>query len=250
MSPGRCGALIGGVLAFVIGSLGAVTPALAGRTVITAAPTDALAPTAQRSYIALIVTPTPARSAPGGPVLRVLATQTPTDGGPEQLLVVGSRRTGASLWLQVLLPYRPNGSTAWVDANLVQLHASAWRVDISTEARRLELYRAGRVVLSIPTVVGKPSTPTPEGRFAIFQIVPQRPADGFVGPWELQLTALSTALRSFDGGPGRVAIHGRDGASLLDPLGTARSHGCVRIADAEVEYLAAHLEPGVPVTIS
>jgi lipoprotein-anchoring transpeptidase ErfK/SrfK len=39
-------------------------------------------------------------------------------------------------------------------------------------------------------------------------------------------------LDDYGGGPGRVAIHGRAGASLLDPLGTARSHGCIRIDNA------------------
>jgi lipoprotein-anchoring transpeptidase ErfK/SrfK len=53
----------------------------------------------------------------------------------------------------------------------------------------------------------------------------------------------------FDGGPGRVAIHGRGGASLLDPLGTARSHGCVRVANALVRWMARTLQPGTPVTI-
>ena len=48
----------------------------------------------------------------------------------------------------------------------------------------------------------------------------------------IQLTAFSDVLDNYGGGPGRVAIHGRGGASLADPLGTARSHGCVRVANA------------------
>jgi lipoprotein-anchoring transpeptidase ErfK/SrfK len=46
-----------------------------------------------------------------------------------------------------------------------------------------------------------------------------------------------------------VAIHGRDGSSLADPLGSARSHGCVRVQDRWITYLAHHVEPGVPVRI-
>ena len=54
----------------------------------------------------------------------------------------------------------------------------------------------------------------------------------FYGPWALHLTALSDVLTTFDGGPGRIAIHGRGGSSLRDPLGTARSHGCIRIGQS------------------
>jgi lipoprotein-anchoring transpeptidase ErfK/SrfK len=43
---------------------------------------------------------------------------------------------------------------------------------------------------------------------------------------------------SFGGGPGRVAIHGRDGTSLLDPLGSARSHGCIRIDNGPITWMA------------
>ncbi|HWH20515.1 MAG TPA: L,D-transpeptidase, partial [Solirubrobacterales bacterium] len=63
---------------------------------------------------------------------------------------------------------------------------------------------------------------------------------GFVGPWALPLTLLSDKLHHFEGGEGRVAIHGRDGASLLNPLGTAASHGCIRVPNAEVRWMAAH----------
>jgi lipoprotein-anchoring transpeptidase ErfK/SrfK len=56
-------------------------------------------------------------------------------------------------------------------------------------------------------------------------------------------------LESYGGGPGRVAIHGRGGASLRDPLGSARSHGCVRIPNRAVAWLAERAAPGTPVDI-
>jgi lipoprotein-anchoring transpeptidase ErfK/SrfK len=57
-------------------------------------------------------------------------------------------------------------------------------------------------------------------------------------------------LDDYGGGPGRIAIHGRGGSSLLDPLGSAASRGCVRIDNAAVRHLARVLAPGVPVVIS
>ena len=57
-------------------------------------------------------------------------------------------------------------------------------------------------------------------------------------------------LDDYGGGPGRVAIHGRGAASLADPLGSARSHGCIRVDNAAIRFLARVLVPGVPVRIS
>ena len=75
--------------------------------------------------------------------------------------------------------------------------------------------------------------------------VPQPDPNGFRGSWALLLTAFSPVLDNFDGGPGQVAIHGRGGASLLDPLGRARSHGCIRAIDV----LARDAAVGTPVQI-
>jgi L,D-transpeptidase catalytic domain len=76
-----------------------------------------------------------------------------------------------------------------------------------------------------------------------------RPSRGSSRPRPLSLTSLSRVLRDYGGGPGRIAIHGRDGASLRNPLGTARSHGCIRVADRDVLWLARRIPPGTPVEI-
>ena len=65
----------------------------------------------------------------------------------------------------------------------------------------------------------------------------------------LALTARSSTLENYAGGPGVTALHGRAGASLLDPLGTARSHGCVRIENRVITWLARVAAPGTPVSI-
>ena len=112
------------------------------------------------------------------------------------------------------------------------------------------MYRAGHLAHSFLAVVGKPSTPTPRGDFAVWEKVPEPDPTGFIGPWALHLTAHSDVLHRFGGGPGRVAIHGRDGASLLDPLGSARSHGCIRVADPDIRWLAGVVQDGVPVRVA
>jgi lipoprotein-anchoring transpeptidase ErfK/SrfK len=98
--------------------------------------------------------------------------------------------------------------------------------------------------------VGAPDTPTPRGRFALAELARQPDPGGFLGPFALHLTAHSTVLDDYGGGPGRVAIHGRGGESLNDPLGSARSHGCIRIDNQHVRWLASKLVAGVPVVVA
>jgi lipoprotein-anchoring transpeptidase ErfK/SrfK len=138
--------------------------------------------------------------------------------------------------LKVRLPSRPNAASGWLNANRVVLRRTAWRIAISRAVRRLTVFRGGTIVRRFRVVVGAPSTPTPKGLFSIIGAWRSAP-DEFLGSYVLPLTAHSDVLREFDGGDGRVGLHGRGGASLLDPLGTARSHGCIRLANAAIDWL-------------
>jgi len=169
------------------------------------------------------------------------------------LLVLGRPRAAhGRCWVQVRLPWRPNNAAGWVNAGNVLLQKTQWRIVVSTANRTLTLLRAGRQVRTISVVVGKPSTPTPLGLFAVAWAIRWNPAD-FLGSWVLELTAHSNVLQQFDGGDGTVGIHGRGGASLLDPLGTAASHGCIRLANDSIDWLVATVGetrlPGTPVQV-
>ena len=150
------------------------------------------------------------------------------------------------------LPWRPNDAIGWVDASKVILRPTSWRIAVSTAKRSLSVYRRGRLVRRIRVVVGAPGTPTPTGLFSIIGAWASPPG-AFLGSWILPLTAHSDTLQEFDGGNGTVGIHGRGGASLLDPLGSAASHGCVRLANAAIDWLVhsvgAGRLAGVPVTV-
>ena len=205
------------------------------------------APTRAAAWIARLVAPTPAWRTPhaaGSP--HVLAPLGRWTGGPVGLLVLEVRGT----WLRVLLPNRPNGRSAWIAARRVVLVRTRWRVEIDRARRSVAVLRAGRVVRRFGAVVGAPATPTPRGRFAVYEFARQPDPGGFLGPWALHLTAHSEVLDDYGGGPGRVALHGRAGASLLDPLGTARSHGCIRVDNRQITFLARVLKPGTPVAVT
>jgi lipoprotein-anchoring transpeptidase ErfK/SrfK len=67
------------------------------------------------------------------------------------------------------------------------------------------------------------------------------------GPYALAISARSDIFQEFEGGPGQIAIHGTNG--LSDPLGSAASHGCIRLAPSAVTWLAHHIGAGTPVTV-
>ena len=153
-------------------------------------------------------------------------------------------------WVKVRLPSRPNDAAGWLPRGAVRRTTTRWALRIDLRRREVQAYRDGRLRRRFGAVVGAPGTPTPTGRFAIFKAARQPDPGGFLGPWALHLTAHSDVLFDYGGGLGRVAIHGRAGASLLDPLGSARSHGCVRVRNAAIEWLQRRALPGTPVEIT
>jgi hypothetical protein len=159
----------------------------------------------------------------------------PTD-APRLLVLGRARPANRRCWLRVRLPWRPNSAAGWINANNVSLEPTKWRIVVSTGRRTLTLFGAGTAVRTVRVVVGKPTTPTPVGLFAIVWAVSWHPND-FLGSWVLELTAHSNVLQEFDGGDGTVGIHGRGGASLLDPLGSARSHGCIRLSNDTIDWV-------------
>jgi lipoprotein-anchoring transpeptidase ErfK/SrfK len=96
-----------------------------------------------------------------------------------------------------------------------------------------------------PAVVGTPSTPTPTGRFFIEEALDLSSQVG--GPFALATSARSEVLQEFEGGPGQIALHGTNG--LSGALGSASSHGCVRLGTGAITWLAHRIGSGVPLTI-
>jgi lipoprotein-anchoring transpeptidase ErfK/SrfK len=208
-------------------------------------------PTARVAWIATVTTPTPARSGPGtGHVVGRLGVASDIDGGPDALLVLGAARdTRQRLWVRVRLDARPNTASGWIPVQDAALATTPWRIVVSLGSTTVRVFDAGHLRYRFRAVIGKPSTPTPTGLFAVAAIVPQADPHGFLGPVALHLTAHSNVLDNYGGGPGRVAIHGRDGASLADPLGTARSHGCIRVQNGWATRLADTVPIGTPVIV-
>jgi len=148
-------------------------------------------------------------------------------------------------WYRVRLPVRPNGIEGYVevgDVNLIRLHT---RIIVDLSERQLTLYRDGKPVLHTSVAVGAPSTPTPTGHYYVNQrLIPGDP-NGPYGPGAIGISAFSDVLQGWaQGGP--IAIHGTN-----EPLsiGTAASHGCIRLANVVLRRLFAATDAGTPVII-
>jgi lipoprotein-anchoring transpeptidase ErfK/SrfK len=171
----------------------------------------------------------------------------PITGERTTLPVIGhSTAPDARVWLEVMLPGRPDGSTGWIAKAGTRELVTGWRILVDLGARRVTVYHDGRRARAFQAVVGKPSTPTPTGQFFVEETVQMAPGEAD-GPFALALSARSNVLQEFEGGPGQIGIHGRQG--LGGTLGRAESHGCVRLATASIVWLAVRIGPGTPVKI-
>ncbi len=225
--------------------------AIAAGTATAASPVVPVAsrPTTTEAWTARVLLPVHTRSAPKDSAKQTgkLSAQAPYNGGPQVLLVLNaSRDSRGRVWYRVRLPSRPNDAAGWIPAEAVQVKRTPYRITVSLGARRAELLRKGKVIDRWTVAVGTSVNPTPTGRFAISEIVKQTRPNGFFGPYILTLTAHSLHLSDFDGGDGRVALHG---TSLPNLLGQAVSHGCVRFPNSAAITLARTVPPGTPVDV-
>jgi lipoprotein-anchoring transpeptidase ErfK/SrfK len=118
---------------------------------------------------------------------------------------------------------------------------TGWHIVVDTARRRATVYDYGRAVRTFAAIVGKPSTPTPRGEFFVEEDIQLQPGD--VGaPYALALSARSNILQEFDGGPGQIALHGL--LNVGGVLGSAVSHGCVRLDTAPCAGSSSASAPG------
>jgi lipoprotein-anchoring transpeptidase ErfK/SrfK len=179
--------------------------------------------------------------------LEIVRANRPITAERTALPVLGQTVRRGLSWLHVRLPGRPNGRTGWITKRGTLQGTTNWHVVVRRSSRLVIVYRKTRRVRAFKAIVGKPSTPTPRGEFFVEESI-QLPAYAVGAPFALALSARSNALQEFAGGPGQIALHGR--RNIGGVLGTAASHGCVRVADRAIRWLSERIGPGVPVTIT
>ena len=181
---------------------------------------------------------------PDGPPATPARLENPIGSGAPRVLLVTGDRPG---WFEVLLPVRPNGSRAWVREADVTVEADDWRVEVHLADHELTVYRGPEIWMAEPIAIGREPTPTPGGTFYLVELLAPPVPDGDYGPYAFGLSGFSDDLTSFNGGDGRLGLHGTN-----DPrsLGLDVSRGCIRVSNEAITQLARALPLGTPVVIT
>jgi lipoprotein-anchoring transpeptidase ErfK/SrfK len=172
---------------------------------------------------------------------------------PRTLLAVNTQEG----WYQALLPMRPATGAykdgepmGWVKAADVIPGQTDYEIHLSVSQHKLQLLQQGQPVAGLDNVIvatGKAQTPTPIGTFYITDPVDlQSRPNGAYGAYALGLSAFSEVLKSFNGGPGQIAIHGN---GQMDTIGHDVSNGCIRVLNDQILQIAKAVPLGTPVII-
>jgi hypothetical protein len=167
------------------------------------------------------------------------------DGQAQVYQALRSYTLGPATWILVPIPGRPNGAAGWVQADaLGELHITRERLRVNRETLRATLYENGRVIWRAPVGVGRPSLPTPAGRFYVTEKLTALGGPRY-GPYAIGTSAYAPSLTDWPGG-GVVGIHGTDEPKLIPGR---PSHGCIRLRDRDVTRLWRVLAVGTPIEI-
>lgn len=167
----------------------------------------------------------------------------PNEMGATRVFLVDGKDGG---WLKVLLPIRPNGSTGWVKASDVKLSSTTHRVEIDPKTFTFTVFDGDKVLRTGKVATGEGGTPTPAGRFYFTELVEPLDRNSGYGTYAFGLSGFSPTLQEFAGGPGQLAVHGTNEASAL---GGKASHGCVRVSNDDITWMANNLAIGTPVIV-
>lgn len=128
-------------------------------------------------------------------------------------------------------------------------------VTVARDGRTVRVFRRGEMVKSYRVAVGEPKYPTPTGRFTVQtkQVNPtwNVPQSEWAGELAGEVIPggdpKNPLVARWIGFNGSVGFHG---TSSIGSLGSAASHGCVRMSPADVIDLYERVETGTPVYVA
>jgi lipoprotein-anchoring transpeptidase ErfK/SrfK len=169
------------------------------------------------------------------------------DGYPEVYLALKSYTdVDSQEWTKIRIPGRPNGRTGWVQREALSgfMH-TRWQIVVNRRTLRMTVFWNGKRRWRRPVGIGTPRTPTPGGHFWIREKIRVNDPNSPYWPYALGTANYST-LSEWPGG-GVVGIHGDWNQPQLIP--GRPSHGCIRMVDRDVSWLAKHVPVGTPLRI-
>jgi lipoprotein-anchoring transpeptidase ErfK/SrfK len=147
----------------------------------------------------------------------------------------------------VEVPAKVNANDVWA--------AQPVAVTVARDGKQVRLFRRGKMVRTYTVAVGSPEFPTPTGRYVV-QSMQKNPA------WNVPNSEWAGALagETIPGGDPRNPLVARwigfngsvgfHGTASSGSLGTAASHGCIRMAPADVIDLFERVSTGTPVLVA
>jgi lipoprotein-anchoring transpeptidase ErfK/SrfK len=122
---------------------------------------------------------------------------------------------------------------AAAEAYAEERQGSIRRIVVSIPDRQLILIENGRIVKTYAVAVGAPETPSPTGTF---QVVTRVPDPAWYQPGKVVPPGPGNPL-----GPRWIGLsqkgYGIHGTNSPRSIGTAKSHGCIRMRNSDVEEL-------------
>jgi hypothetical protein len=179
--------------------------------------------------------------APGGP--RRIKLSARTEWGSPRVLGVVKQRDG---WLGVQAAELENGEIAWMRKPQARMDCSRWSLHADLSKRQIAVREDGKTVRKLTVAVGRPSNPTPQGRFTVTDKLRVTDPSSPYGCCVLALTGHQTNLPPGWPGGDRLAVHATtDEATIGQPA----SSGCMRAKARQARWLIHTIPLGAPVFI-
>lgn len=131
---------------------------------------------------------------------------------------------------------------------------SPQRLELNLSQRKVTLFQDSKALKSYPVAVGKAGWATPVGNFAVKTKVRNPPwqnpfkGKGYVIPGGASDNPLGTRWLGFwTNGKNWIGFHGTPNRGSV---GSAASHGCVRMYDEDIQELFELVSVGTPVIVT
>ena len=155
---------------------------------------------------------------------------------------------GLSYSPQVLLAAQQPETTTNISSDVV---TQPIRLEISLSRRQVTLYHENTLIKSYPVAVGRAGWETPTGEFQVAQML-ENPK--WIHPTTGEAIAGGTPenplgrywIGFWTNGREWIGFHGTPNPSSV---GTAASHGCIRMYNKDIEELFPLVSLGTPVTV-
>jgi lipoprotein-anchoring transpeptidase ErfK/SrfK len=174
-----------------------------------------------------------------------------TNPGPfEGLRTLETTGRATEDFTEIVVPVKPNGTTAWVLTRDVSIDESDVFIVIDLSDRKAILYEGENMLREAPVAIGEKETPTPVVDAIVDALWVRSESDIYLAPLYgnrlFGLNQHSEVLENFGGRRPALAIHGTDEVEFI---GTEISNGCIRMRPEDIEYFSQFVTLGTRVTI-